>query len=139
MAKEGEEGRKKLNKITHWTTLGLALIQALGLYFTLKSQGGITYTTGFAGWFTAIIIMLMFTAGASLIVWLGEQINIKGIGNGISIILFAGIISRGPAAVMFIVSLIQTAISDPTTYAINYLWARSSSLSLFLSLRLLYG
>lgn len=123
MAKEGEEGRKKLNKITRWTTLGLALIQALGLYFTLKSQGGITYTTGFAGWFTAIIIMLMFTAGASLIVWLGEQINIKGIGNGISIILFAGIISRGPAAVMFIVSLIQTAISDPSHYAINYLWA----------------
>lgn len=124
LAKEGEEGRKTLNKITRWTTLGLALIQAVGYYFILRNGTisgdvpAITYTSGFAGIFSAIVIVLMFTAGAALIVWLGEQINVKGIGNGISIILFAGIVSRAPQAVQTLIQLIKMGNEKPEYYVL---------------------
>lgn len=102
LAKEGEEGRKKISEITRYTSVGLALMQSTAYYFYIRSQGylalnaeGVKYT-GFAAVFQAIVIILCYTAGASLIMWLGEQINDKGIGNGISIILFAGIVSRMP-------------------------------------------
>lgn len=101
LSKEGGEGRKKLNKITRWTTVILALLQATGYYFLIKRYDAIPdayLNNGFSAWFTAITIVLALTAGAALVMWLGEQINDKGIGNGISIILFAGIVSRGPAA-----------------------------------------
>ena len=125
LAKEGEEGRKTLNKITRWTTLGLALVQAVGYYFILRN-GTITgdaavleYKTGFAGVFAAVVIVTMLTAGAALIVWLGEQINIKGIGNGISIILFAGIVSRGPDAVNTVISLFKLGSDNPINYVLS--------------------
>lgn len=102
LAKEGEEGRKKISEITRYTSVGLALMQSTAYYFYIRSQGylalnaeGVKYT-GFAAVFQAIVIILCYTAGAALIMWLGEQINDKGIGNGISIILFAGIVSRMP-------------------------------------------
>lgn len=100
LAKDGGDGRKKLNKITRYTTLFIALIQATGYYFLLRNYGAIgkDYQGGFTEFFVASVVLLTFTAGASLIMWLGEQINDKGIGNGISIILFAGIIARGPQA-----------------------------------------
>ena len=99
LSKEGEEGRKILMKITRWTTVALGLIQALGYYAMLKSQGAVVHVGGFAGAFSMIVILSVFTAGTALIMWLGERINEKGIGNGISLILFAGIVSRGPAIV----------------------------------------
>ncbi len=99
LSKEGEEGRKILMKITRWTTVALGLIQALGYYAMLKSQGAVVHASGFAGVFSMIVILSVFTAGTALIMWLGERINEKGIGNGISLILFAGIVSRGPAIV----------------------------------------
>ena len=100
LQKEGEEGRKVLNKITRWSTVGLGILQSLLYYRLLKSQSGaIAYTTGFYGAFAMIVIILTFTAGTALIMWLGERISEKGIGNGISIILFAGIVSRGPAVI----------------------------------------
>ena len=96
---EGEEGRRKINKLNRIVTLVLALMMAVGYYFTLKSSGIVKYTgSGFEGWFAGISIVLSFVAGSSIIVWLGELINKKGIGNGISIILFAGIVSQLPAA-----------------------------------------
>ena len=96
---EGEEGRRKINKLNRIVTLVLALMMAIGYYFTLKSGGIVKYSGGgFEGWFTAIVIILAFVAGSSIIVWLGELINKKGIGNGISIILFAGIVSQLPTA-----------------------------------------
>lgn len=100
LAKDGGEGRKKINKITRYVTVFLALLQATGYYFLLRTAGAIDsdYTQGFGLYFAAVVIIVTFTAGAALIMWLGEQINDKGIGNGISIILFAGIIARGPAA-----------------------------------------
>lgn len=108
LAKEGEVGRKKINRITKYVALGIGLVQAFAYYLTLRNSGAVDYTTGFSGIYAAIVIILTFTAGTSLIVWLGEQVNEKGIGNGISIILFAGIISRGPGAVISLLMLIGT-------------------------------
>ena len=97
LSKEGDEGRKKLNKITKLTTLGLAIFQATAFFVTLRNYGAVLYTSGFEGVLAAVTIISCFVAGACLIVWLGDQINEKGIGNGISMILFAGIVARGPA------------------------------------------
>ncbi len=100
LQKEGESGRKKLQKISSFVALAIALIMSYAYYLTLRNSGALQYTGGFQGVFTAIVIILAFTAGASLVVWLGNRINEKGIGNGISMILFAGIVSRGPVAIM---------------------------------------
>ena len=105
LSKEGEEGRKKIAAITRYVTVILGLIQGTAYFFYLKGQkdtNGVAiakYTEGFSMWFAAIVIILVFTAGTALIMWLGEQINKKGIGNGISILLFAGIIARLPYTV----------------------------------------
>lgn len=100
LQKEGESGRKKLQKISSFVALAIALIMSYAYYLTLRNSGALQFTGGFQGVFTAIVIILAFTAGASLVVWLGNRINEKGIGNGISMILFAGIVSRGPVAIM---------------------------------------
>ncbi len=102
LQKEGEEGRKKIASITRFVTIVLGLLQSTAYFFYLRSQNYITTDaagnqyTGFFAVFQAIVIILCFTAGTALIMWLGESINDKGIGNGISIILFAGIVARIP-------------------------------------------
>ena len=102
LSKEGEEGRKKIAAITRYVTVGLGLIQGTAYYFFLlnsRDDNGTRiamYDNGFSAVFAAIVIILAFTAGTALIMWLGEQINKNGIGNGISILLFAGIIARLP-------------------------------------------
>ena len=96
LAKEGgEEGKKKIAAITRYTTVGIGLLQAFGYYWLCRSQGMLTKE----GVWAAIVIILVFTAGSAFTMWLGEQITEFGIGNGISVILFAGIISRAPSAV----------------------------------------
>ncbi len=99
MQKEGDEGRKKIQQIVRYVTVLLGLIQGFGFYTILASQNLIMKRH----WFSALVITISFTAGTALIMWLGEQINERGIGNGISIILFFSIISRGPDIVNFIV------------------------------------
>ena len=111
MAKEGEEGRKKIAAITRYTTVGLGLIQGTAYYFYLRNNNITLYKEGFSAVFTAIIIVLTFTAGTALIMWMGEHITQKGIGNGISIILFAGIVSRGPSLMRTLANLFQTGTS----------------------------
>lgn len=96
LAKEGDEGRKKINRINKFVALGLAIFQAVAFYITLRNGGAVKYTSGFSGVLAAIVIVACFVAGASLIIWLGDQISEKGIGNGISMILFAGIVARMP-------------------------------------------
>ena len=119
LSKEGEEGRKKINKITKFTSLGIAIIQAIAFYFTLRggvrTDYGVTdllkYGEGadtFAQVLSAITIVACFVAGASVIIWLGDRINEKGIGNGISMILFAGIVARFPDDVNTYIKLCQT-------------------------------
>ena len=95
LAKSGEEGKKKLTALTRYCTVGLALITAWGYSAYLKSAGMLTNDSVFA----QIIIIACYCAGASLIMWLAEKINEKGIGNGISIILFANIIASVPSMV----------------------------------------
>ena len=96
MAKEeGEEGKKKLNMITRYTTVGLGLVMGWA-YYTMLSNYGIVTKEGFM---PAMVIILSFTAGSAAVMWLGEQITEFGIGNGISLILFANIVSRFPAMI----------------------------------------
>ena len=97
----GEEGRKKIASITRYTTVAIGLLQGFGYYTLIRTQGGGTMldTAGLPGWWAGIVIVLCFTAGSAFVMWLGEQITEFGIGNGISIILFAGIVSRGPQMV----------------------------------------
>ena len=96
LAKEGgEEGKRKIAAITRYTTVGIGLLQAFGYYMLCRSNGFLMDN----GVWPAIVIILVFTAGSAFTMWLGEQITEFGIGNGISIILFAGIISRVPTAV----------------------------------------
>lgn len=105
LAKEGEEGRKKLSSITRYTSVALALMQSTAYFFYIRSRDYLTPNangakyTGFWAVFQALAIILCYTAGSTFIMWLGEQINEKGIGNGISIILFAGIVSRMPTTI----------------------------------------
>ena len=88
MAKEGEEGRKKIAAITRYVTVVLGLIQGTAYYFYLRNNQTLPCTMKVSPQvFAAIIIVLAFTAGTALMMWMGEQINQKGIGNGISILL----------------------------------------------------
>ena len=102
MAKEeGEEGKKKINMITRFATVGLGLMMGFA-YYTMLNNAGIITETGFI---PAVVIILTFTAGSAVVMWLGEQINEHGIGNGISMILFANIISSLPGTVNMLASL----------------------------------
>ncbi len=95
LTKEGVEGRKKINRITRYLGIALAFVQGAGLYVTLHNYqiGAINPEN----WKTFMIITLTFTAGTAFIVWLGEVITEKGIGNGVSLIIFAGIVTRIPS------------------------------------------
>ena len=95
----GEEGKKKIQSITRYATVGIAFLQALGYYFILKRGfSGQSMLTTDNVW-VALVIMVSWVAGSSFLMWLGEQCNEFGVGNGISMILFAGIISRVPSMV----------------------------------------
>jgi preprotein translocase subunit SecY len=116
LQKEGESGRKKIATITRYVTVGLGLIQGIAYYFYLRSNAGIVkVTSGFAGVLVGIVIVLTFTAGTALIMWMGEQINEKGIGNGISIILFAGIVARLPVTFGGVWQFFNLGLTSPST------------------------
>lgn len=112
LSKEGDEGRRKLNRINKYVALGLALFQAIAFYITLRNGGVVKYTDGFSGALAAVTIVVCFVSGASLIVWLGDQISDKGIGNGISMILFAGIVSRIPNDIYGLIKTIGTDVKS---------------------------
>ncbi len=94
ISKEGVEGRKKIAQWSRYLTVVLAFVQAWGLYMALR---GSIQTGDIPRWLAAVTVIITFTAGTAFLMWLGEQINEKGIGNGISMLIFAGIVSRGPA------------------------------------------
>ena len=123
LSKEGETGQKKLNRITKYTSLGIALLQAIAFYFSLRNgvnnenghtailrYGDVYDTTSdmFSIVLSAITIVGCFVAGASVIIWLGDRINEKGIGNGISMILFAGIVARLPETISSFVGIVTS-------------------------------
>ena len=108
----GEAGRRKIASITRYATVGIALLQAFGYYMIMRSNQILTQD----GIWPALVIIVTFVAGSSFVMWLGEQVNEFGIGNGISMILFAGILARVP-------SLVETGIAYiRVTGNIGYLW-----------------
>ncbi|MBQ8296770.1 MAG: preprotein translocase subunit SecY [Ruminococcus sp.] len=111
---EGEEGKKKINKITAFVALGLAIFMAFAYYLTLKnSMSAVEYTTGWEMYFSAAVIIACLVAGSQLVVWMGNRISDKGIGNGVSMILFAGIAARFPVDLG---RLIQLTMDEPSPY-----------------------
>lgn len=116
LAKEGEEGRKKIATITRYVTVGLGLLQGAAYYWYLYASNVVSYRSGFEAVFAAFVIILTFTAGTALMMWLGEQINQYGIGNGISILLFAGIVARFPLTITQLVDFFQLGLSGATQY-----------------------
>ena len=103
----GEEGRKKIASWTRYVGVLLGLLQGLSYYALLRNQGFLSDK----GVLAAVTIIMTFTAGTALIMWMGEHITQKGIGNGISMILFAGIVSRGPSLMRTLGNLFQTGTS----------------------------
>ena len=93
LSKEGEEGRQKLTKISNYTGAAIALLLSIAYYFIIRRMGALKYTDGFAGIFSGIVIVACFTAGAQFVTWMGNQIDAKGIGNGLSLMIFAGIVA----------------------------------------------
>ncbi len=93
LSKEGEEGQKKIQQITRYVTVGIALAMSIAFWSATKDAS----YQGIPAVLNAIVVILSFTAGSAFIMWLGEQINERGIGNGISIIIFTGIVSRLPS------------------------------------------
>ncbi len=109
LRKEGDGGRRTLTKYTRWGTVGLAAFQSFGVAMALQKQGEmggvqVVYTPGFGFIFASVVGL---TAGTMFLMWLGEQITERGIGNGISLLIFAGIVSGLPGAVMHTLSMAQ--------------------------------
>ena len=122
-----EQGKKTMNMITRIVTVGLALVTAIGYYFLLKRGNllaEVAMKDGFTKWLCAFVIIACYCAGASLIMWLGERINEKGIGNGISMILFANIISVIPSTIY---ALIQTLVIPSFSTTNDLVWLRAIS------------
>ena len=92
-----KRGKRKLESITRYSTLALGLLQGFGYYMLIRTNGFLSNTSVWA----AVVIVATFTAGSVFVMWMGEQITEHGVGNGISILLFAGIISRLPSAVFY--------------------------------------
>lgn len=115
MREEGEEGQKKLNKITAVVAMAIALFMSIAYYFTLKNgmDAVVKGDTTFENIFIGAVIVMSFVAGTSVVVWMGNRINDKGIGNGISMILFAGILARFPEMAGRLISLTS---NDPNPY-----------------------
>ena len=107
IAKSGPEGQARISRYTRYVTIALAVVTSYGYYATLKSQRMIENT----GFFAALVIIACHTAGACLVMWLGERIDEKGIGNGISLILFANIVSTGPTLAANMFSLLTGSFS----------------------------
>lgn len=119
LSKEGEEGRRKLTRITRYTGAGIALVMSVGYYLVLRSYPGVlAYTTGWESIFSAVVIVFSFTGGAQLLTWMGEQIDFKGIGNGISLLIFAGIVSRWGNVITTARTMITNAMNGEIKYFI---------------------
>ena len=122
---EGEEGRKKIASITRYATVAIGLLQGFGYYMLMKNNGSFDIIRADAqnSVWAAIVIILTFTSGSALVMWLGEQITEHGIGNGISIILFVGIISRFPNAIAQTFTYIKTGALQWWVALLMYLGA----------------
>ena len=105
LKKEGEGGRRKITQYTRYGTLGLALFQSLGIALALESSAGLVIAPGFGFRMTSVVTL---TAGTMFLMWLGEQITERGLGNGISILIFGGIAAGLPSAIGGLLELVRT-------------------------------
>ena len=110
MKKEGEAGRRKMTQYTRFGALGLALFQSLGIAVALEASAGLVISPGFGFRMTAVVSL---TAGTMFLMWLGEQITERGLGNGISILIFAGIAAGLPGSVGGLLELVRTGAMNP--------------------------
>ena len=110
LKKEGEAGRRKITQYTRYGTLGLALFQSMSIAIALESSPGLVITPGFGFRLTAIVTL---TAGTIFLMWLGEQITERGLGNGISILIFGGIAAGLPNAIGGMLELVRTGAMNP--------------------------
>ncbi len=110
LKKEGEAGRRKITQYTRYGALGLALFQSFSIAVALESSAGLVISPGFGFRITA---MVSLTAGSMFLMWLGEQITERGLGNGISILIFAGIAAGLPSAIGGLASLVTTGAMNP--------------------------
>ena len=116
IAKE-PDGQQKLQQITRYAGGIIALIMSLGYYFVVRNMGALKYTSGAAGIFTAVVIIATFTAGAQLITWCGEQIDDKGIGNGLSLLIFSSIVSNWSSLYTTVAGLLtRAAAGEPVLH-----------------------
>jgi len=115
LAKESD-GQNKIRQITRYVGGGIALVLSIGYYFLVRNMGALKYTAGAAGVFTAIVVILTFTAGAQLTTWCGEQIDDKGIGNGVSLIIFASIVSNWSSVTTMVADMLTRASSGQPLY-----------------------
>ena len=99
LKRQGQSGRKKIELATRYLTLMLGAVQAYGIIQTMKSSEAITFVTASQEWLTYIYIIVVMMAGSMIVMWLGDQISVKGIGNGISMIIFAGIVCSLPSQI----------------------------------------
>ncbi len=119
LRKEGPEGQKKFNKISRIAGAGLGAVMGIGYYFMVRNSFGLEYGPGSPVWaqiFTAVVIVAAFVAGSMFLMWMGEQIDQKGIGNGISILIFAGIISRWSGLGKTVTGYLDMAKEKPSIY-----------------------
>jgi len=107
LSKEGESGRKKITQYTRFATIGIGLVQAFGIAVGLEGMEGGIFVQN-PGWSFRLMAIITITAGTAFLMWLGEQITERGIGNGISLIIFAGIVVSMPSAVLNTFQLFQT-------------------------------
>jgi preprotein translocase subunit SecY len=106
LAKEGEEGRKKITKYTRYGTVLISVIQSFGIAVGLEKMAEGAFIQ-YPGWSFRLMTVITLTSGTAFIMWLGEQITERGIGNGISLIIFAGIVARFPAAILNTFRMVQ--------------------------------
>ncbi len=116
LSKEGEEGRRKLTRITNYVGCGIGVLLSVAYYFILRRSAALEYTEGFAGIFAAIVIVLCFTAGSQLVTWMGNQIDSKGIGNGVSLLIFAGIVANWSRVLTMVKSILTAAQTSSGYY-----------------------
>ena len=116
LSKEGEEGRRKLTRITNYVGCGIGLMLSIAYYFILRRSSALEYTDGFAGIFSAIVIILCFTAGSQLVTWMGNQIDSKGIGNGVSLLIFAGIVANWSRVLTMVQGVLAAAQTSSGYY-----------------------
>src|SRR5205085_6632548 len=115
LKKEGEQGRKTINQYTRYVTVGLAAVQAYGIAIGLQGAGNVIATPGL---FFTISTVITLTGGTMFLMWLGEQITARGIGNGISLIIMAGIIADAPRILVQTIELVRSGSSSLSVFGL---------------------